>query len=223
MQDDINISDPFLKLRQFEQQRIREETKIERQWWGDKRFATIEERVKAIKSAQLLPIEYPCEYFGLPAYLRGSENYEKRHLNKEGLALLYSILKELNKRTSFTKKGIRLIITSLHRTDTHQESVRQSAHWYRAVNPGESSHASGAAFDINIRTYYIFNKETRKLIGTWVEGYEDLYDPTILIELIEILKEKKDSRDCNYVIENTIDANGSHPSVIHICASPSIS
>ncbi len=223
MHDDINISDPFLKPKLSEQERIRKETKIERRWWRDERFATAEERAKAIKSGQLLPIEFPNEYFGLPAYLRGNKNYEKRYLNKEGLALLSDILKELDTRTAFTNKGIRLIITSLHRTDAHQESVRKSAYWYRAVNPGESSHASGAAFDINIRTYYILNRETQELVGTWVEGYEDLYDPTILIELIKILDEKKDSGVCNYIIENTINQDGSYPSVIHICASPSIS
>ena len=58
-------------------------------------------------------------------------------------------------------------------------------------------------------------------MGTWREGHEDRYDPIIIEEAEEILKELQEKGKCNYVTENTIDESGVHPSVLHVCAAPS--
>lgn len=219
--DRISLPDNIRHAQQVARERVQEATACERRWWGDahKRFSTPQERHAAIESGALHPVDFPNAYFGLPANLRGEINADRRHLNTEGLALLKDILSTLDSRTGFSERGIRLILTSLHRTDTYQDGLQTSDSWYRAANPGESSHASGAAFDINIRTHYVVS-DSGELVGTWREGYEEKYDTSIIPALEELLQELQERNQCNYVIENTIDDGGVHPSVIHVCAAP---
>jgi len=204
----------------IEHSNILRATRIERQWWRDKRFSDETMREKAIEHGHLVSVPFPNKYFGLPAYLRGEENERLRYLNPEGKALLMSLLEELDDRTHFSSNNLRLIITSLHRTDVSQNTLKETGSWYRAAQPGYSSHAAGAAFDINVRTMYVYDPETNEYHGTWYEEYAHYYNPRVIQELIEILDLWRKEGRCNYVIENEVTDEGEEPAVIHVCAAP---
>jgi len=195
--------------------------KVEWEWWGDpqNRFPTEPDRIRAMSQGALVPVMWPNPYFGLIAPLR--ENESLRCLNPKAYALLTQLCEELDGATGFSKiRNIRLIVTSLYRPDELQDSLRKTPGWYRAAPAGKSAHAAGAAFDIEISSYYVLDPATGSLIGTWKKGCPKPYDPAIMGKLRHILRTHMDAGTCNVIEEQRIVERKPVPACFHVCVAP---
>lgn len=219
-------TDAVLQARTQEHDHIMHKAKIEWQWWGNPqdRYGTAEARTRAIEHGLLVPVtwEYGVdnELFGLSTNLHNNEGTSSRYLRPEAYRFFTQLLVELKERTRHISPNIRPIVTSLHRLDDTQRTLTESEQWYRAAPVGQSSHAAGAAFDIQIGKYYVAEQDS-KLYGTWLPTHADRYDNRYDQILKELLDTYQDATVINYIMEHTIDDFGHKtPAVFHVCIAP---
>lgn len=196
-------------------------TQIERDWYKNKqiRFSTEFDRDKAIRDGNLIQV-LPNNYFGFSADIRNQPTLQ--YLNKDGLILLQYLMQELDRRTNFCRRGIKLILTSLHRCDSVQEELNQGENWYMSAPKGTSSHATGAAFDINIRTHYVKYPNEVGWLGTWRDEAADKYAPDLIEDLAGLLAKLSEAGLCNVVTENMVTETEFEPICFHVCAAPNV-
>src|SRR5258708_5444508 len=132
------------QLKDIEHSNILDAASVDRNWWGEagKRFPNEATKENAVREGKLEHIDVPNEYFTYPSDIRKDQNL--RLLRPEAKKLLFQICEDLDKRTGFSKAGIRLAVTSLYRGDSLQDEIVNSPEWYRAAEVGTSSHAAGA-------------------------------------------------------------------------------
>lgn len=222
--------------RQLEHERIMREAVVEWQWWSEPterpdRYGTKEARDAAIKNGALVEVAWQRGVdnglFGISTNLHTNDGVSSRFLRPEAHKFLYRILSEVQEKLGGTVSIIRPIITSMHRIDDVQEALTESEEWYRAAPAGKSSHAAGAAFDIQAGKYYVSQKKDAmhtELVGTWrlpghtksqAEAYNDMIrlalEPHIIAGTIHVIE------------EHTIDDSGKRTlAVFHICIAPTI-
>lgn len=207
------------ELKQLEHGDIIAAAEQDRGWYlqPEWRFPTAEARDTAIANDFLTKVN-ACDYFAFAADVRNDERLQ--YLRHEARALLLHVMKELDKRSNFTSRGIKLIVNSLHRCDDLQNDLANGDGWYRVAPVGTSAHAAGAAFDINVRTHYVKYPNEAGWMGTWREEVSDRYAPDVIEQLAELLSELAETGICNVIIENEVNGTDYCPTCFHICVSP---
>lgn len=114
---------------------------------------------------------------------------------------------------------MRIILTSLHRCDSEQQKINESPGWYRSLPKGLSAHAAGAAFDISISSHYVTDPDGN-IVGTWREGFENQYLPSVIEDLGDILCELQETGIINVLVEHEVTEDEFKPICFHVCCSP---
>ncbi len=211
------------ELKSIEHAEILEASQVDRDWWLTlERFPTSQERDRALLEKKLVPVSIPNEYFTCPSFIRSDENLQL--LRADTKNFLLKVCDDLDKRTGFSKAGIRLSIISLYRSDENQDAIVQSEEWYRAALVGTSAHAAGAAFDISVRSHYQIDSVTGKMstVNSWDDNSIQKYQPLIFEQLGDILSEYSSIRACNVIVENVVEGENYSPTCFHVCTSPEI-
>lgn len=213
-------------LKTAEHAAIMKATPDERAWWLSRpgfMYQTQQDRETAVERGELVRVEAPNKYFTVPSYIRADEHLQ--YLRPSALQFLMEVMQELDERINFSQRGMRFAVISLYRSEGDQKELTDGAEWYRSTPAGQSSHTAGAAFDISLRSHYIYNKDTGNLdtVNTWDESKFLDFEPEAIEALGAILSEKAYDGMCNLVVENRIDAfaeNDYTPTCLHVCVSP---
>lgn len=204
----------------WELARIRTETEIERQWWQGKHFPDLESGLSAKEKGVLVEVQYgvPGRNYDLARMpeMTFPEAGQVNLLRPEAFLVLEDLMADLKLKFP----NIVFPVTALWRTDEAQEKMKeQFGSW--ALDPGESSHHSGAAFDISLRSYWKIDENgERQSINTWGAKAAD-FDQTISRTLVdEAERLQVEGTKMNLVVER-LKVNGRMvPAVLHVCAGP---
>jgi hypothetical protein len=202
-----------------EHDKILHAVSVERKWWGSSpRYSTEESAIEAYKKGELVEVEIPNIFFTSPSDLRN--NLSLRLAKPELVNFMQEIFTKTSQKGVDPNKYI-FCVSSLLRTDNDQSNVAGGIHWYRAAEPGTSSHAYGVAFDVSVRSHYIRNDEGIQSVRTW-DSTNESYEPSIFSTLAEVLDESMERGLCNFVRENYIDdvTGESQLTCFHVCLAP---
>ena len=210
-----------------------DETRVEREWHkNSQRFFTDEDIVKALASSVLVKIE-PSENILPTMRYRNPDLHTvyPPYLTPVAAELLSNIGEMWRARCDELgiDKNIRLALTSMSRTVEYQEKIIASG---KLAQP-DSPHTNGEAFDIDGSGYYlgdvaVNNRAHEKsnfraaFAGIADPGQDspdfrpDLYDPTVISVLIEVLNKLQKEDRIHYLEEFP----GTNNECYHICRNP---
>jgi len=193
--------------------RIEREVVVERAWWGGR---VVAEEEAVLGSGEL--VEVPIEGYGFRLIGRLRKGEEPRWLRPEAYKLLLDLACGWRRELDVEEGGwldVFLSVTSLYRSSELQARlVLQNT---RATR-GLSAHGAGAAFDIDLRGYYV--GECRQPVNCYSEGYNPRY-----MELLRVkIRELEDSGRCHAICELGCKGDDQflsvYPVCYHVCVSP---
>ena len=205
----------------WELARVRSETEIERQWWQGKYLPDLENGLAAKDKGELIEVQHGVagrnyDLVRMPE-MTFTEQGQVNLLRPEAFLVLEDLMADLKEKFP----GVVFPVTALWRTDKAQEKMReQYGSW--AMEPGESSHHSGAAFDISLRSYWVTGPNgERQSVSTWANSKD--FDPSIPHRLVdEAERLQVEGTKMNLVVERAQSDGRIVPAVLHVCVGPQI-
>jgi hypothetical protein len=199
-----------------EHDRILGETSVEAEWWPKPtKFPLETDSERALKDGVLTKI--PREGSGWRTIGRLNDIDEPTWLRPETLSFINDIFPSWKGNYNIPPNTF-LAITSVGRNKKHQEFLCQEEGGYRAAPSDTSSHLSGAAFDVSLRSYYVKDPSGKSIsVAVWNTNDRYPFEPQITDSFLSTALLYEEEGRCNVVVEKAKQGEAFVDSVIHIC------
>ena len=205
--------------REVERQRIIDATAIERGWWtDDKKYAKLTEAMASLSTGIMVKVPpYGVGY----KLLRRLGDSEPDILQKTSFHFMEKVFSLWHGGLSGQDKEVHLAVLSLYRSLDDQIKINDSPDdTYRSVSGMMSSHLAGAAFDVSMRSYYLYVDGEWRPIRNWEPSEANLFHQNLILRFLDILYGYQERKFCNVVVEKNISDVGCFDTAIHVCVNP---